>query len=188
MGLLKFIFSKAFFKQIGLAIIVFGVLFYGLVQWLSSTTNHNEFVTVPSIIGKDSAAAKTVLEAHGLKLGDVEYKNYNPEFPKAAVVEQQPEQGFQVKEGRKIYVSINKSAYRLVTIPDLSNKTKREVESTLKAIGFVIGKISYKPHFAKDALLELQCNNNTVKPNSTLPYTSVIDLVLGDGKLNYSGN
>jgi len=186
MGLLKFIFSKTFLKQIGLALVVFLVVLYAFTKWLASTTNHDEFTEVPNLEGKKLAITKGLLDERGLNLGDIEYKDYNPKFPKEAIVEQSPLSGAKVKVGRKIYVTVNKSEYRLVRIPGLKDQTKRQAESTLRAIGFKIGKITYKPHFAEDAVLQLKHKGKKIKENDKLPYTSVIDLVLGDGKLNYS--
>lgn len=185
MGLLKFLFSKTFFKHLGLALVVFLVLFFAFTKWLSSTTNHDEFREVPNLVGKKIEIAKKLLEERDLELGDVEYKDYNPKYPKEGIVEQSPISGEKVKEGRKIYLSINKSEYRLVTIPNLNDKTQRHAISTLKVIGFKIGEITYKPHFAKDAVLALKHKGKEIKGGDQLPYTSVIDLVLGDGKLDY---
>ena len=186
MGLLKFIFSKAFLKQLGLALIVFLLILFALIKWMASTTNHDEFREVPNLEGKKLEITKNLLEERELTLGDIEYKDYNPKFPKEAIVEQTPVAGSKVKVGRKVYITVNKSEYRLVRIPNLKDKTKRQAESTLKAIGFKIGKITYKPHFAKNAVLDMLHKGKKIKKDDKLPYTSVIDLVLGDGKLNYS--
>ena len=186
MGLLKFIFSKTFLKQIGMALVVFLLILFAFREWLASTTNHDEFTEVPNLAGKKLAITKGLLDERGLTLGDIEYKDYDPKFPKEAIVEQSPLAGAKVKVGRKIYITVNKSEYRLVRIPVLKDQTKRQAESTLRAIGFKIGKVTYKPHFAEDAVLELKHKGKKIKENDKLPYTSVIDLVLGDGKLNYS--
>ena len=185
MGLLKFIFSKTFLVQVGLAIVAFGLIVFAFSKWMASTTNHDVFTEVPNLEGKKLDISKSLLEERGLVLGEIDYKDYNPEFPKEAIVEQNPKVGAKVKSGRKIYVSVNKSEYRLVRIPNLNNKTQRQAESTLKAIGFKIGKITYKPHFAKDAVLGLSHKGKKIEDNDKLPYTSVIDLELGDGELNY---
>ena len=186
MGLLKFIFSKTFLKQLGLALIVFLLILFAFREWLASTTNHDEFREVPNLVGKKLDITKNLLEERELTLGDIEYKDYNPKYQKEAIVEQTPVAGSKVKFGRKIYITVNKSEYRLVRIPNLKDKTKRQAESTLKAIGFKVGKITYKPHFAKDAVIDMLHKGNKIKKDDKLPYTSVIDLILGDGKLNYS--
>jgi len=186
MGLLKFIFSKTFLKQLGLALIVFLVILFGFREWMLSTTNHGEFTEVPNLEGKKLEITKSLLDERELTLGDIEYKDYNPKFPKEAIVEQNPAAGAKVKVGRKIYITVNKSKYRLFRVPNLKDKTKRQATSTLKSIGFKIGEITYKPHFAKDAVIDLKHKGKKINKDDKLPYTSVIDLVLGDGKLNYS--
>jgi len=188
MKLLKFLFSKTFYKQIGIAIVVFLVLLFAFSKWLASTTNHDDFRDVPNLVGKKMEIVKELLAERDLTLGEIEYKDYNPKYPKEAVVEQNPKAKAKVKAGRKIYVNVNKSEYRLVKIPNLINKTKRQATSTLKAIGFKIGKTTFKPHFAKNAVLGLQHKGKTIKKGAKLPYTSTIDLVLGDGKKSYSQN
>ena len=185
MSLIKFLFSKTFLKQLGLALAVFLVLFFVFRQWMFSTTNHDEFREVPNLVGKKVEIAKKILEEQDLVLGDIEYKEYNPKFPKGGIVEHTPKKGAKVKEGRKVYISVNKTEYRKVELPNLANQTKRQAESILKAIGFKIGKITYKPHFAKDAVLYLEYKGNKIKEGEKLPYTSTVNLVLGDGKLSY---
>lgn len=185
MGLIKFLFSKSFIKHLGLALVVFVALFFVFTKWLSSTTNHDEFREVPNLVGKKIDIAKELLAERDLKLGDIEYKDYDPKYPKEGIVEQSPVSGSKVKEGRKIYLSINKSEYRLVPVPKLKDKTKRDAISLLTAMGFKIGEITYKPHFAEDAVMELKHKGKIVEGGSQLPYTSVIDIVLGDGKLDY---
>ena len=46
-------------------------------------------------------------------------------------------------------------------------------------------KLLIEPHFARDAVIDLKHKGKKINKDDKLPYTSVIDLVLGDGKLNY---
>ncbi|MFD0964973.1 PASTA domain-containing protein [Pseudofulvibacter geojedonensis] len=186
MSLIKFLFSKVFLRQLVIASVIFLLLFFAFTKWMAATTNHDEFKEVPNLVGKKLDIAKKMLEERGLVLADdVEYKDYNPKYPKEGIVEHTPRPGAKVKAGRKIYLSINKSEYRKIPLPSLENKTKRQAVTSLTAMGFKIGEIAYKPHFAKDAVLYLEYKGKKVEAGEKLPYTSVIDLVLGDGKLDY---
>ena len=60
--------------------------------------------------------------------------------------------------------------------------TKRNAESTLKAIGFQIGEYSYQDDIGKDMVLEIRYKGKKIAPGILLPKTSKIDLVLGNGK------
>ena len=53
--------------------------------------------------------------------------------------EQSPEAGDFVKEKRKIYLTLNPSKYRDITVTDLNGRTKRQAISELQAIGFIVG-------------------------------------------------
>ena len=48
MSIIKFITSKDFFKQIGLAIVGLVVFCFLILFWLKSYTNHGDFETVQS--------------------------------------------------------------------------------------------------------------------------------------------
>lgn len=107
--------------------------------------------------------------------------NYNPEFPKYSVIEQIPKAGKFVKENRKIYITLNRSGYPFILIPDVVGRTRRQAEPTLIAMGFIIGEVTYQPYIAEDEVLELQFKGTQIVPGDELQKTSVIDLVLGDG-------
>ena len=79
-----------------------------------------------------------------LKELDLDYKiidstSFNPAYPKKSVIEQTPEAGDFVKEKRKIYLTLNPSKYRDITIPDLNGLTKRQASSQLRAMGLKVG-------------------------------------------------
>lgn len=107
--------------------------------------------------------------------------NYNPEFPKYSVIEQIPKAGKFVKEDRKIYLYLNPSGYRKIIVPEVVGKTRRQAEPTLMAMGFEIGKVSFRPYIAKDEVLELRYQGAKLEPGTELQKTAVIDLILGDG-------
>ena len=115
----------------------------------------------------------------------IDSANYNPDYPKFSVIEQNPAAGKFVKENRQIYLVLNPSGYRKLTIPDVIDKTRRQAEPTLKALGFKIGKITYIDHIGKDEVRELRHKGKKIQPGDQLQKTSTIDLVLGNGKGDY---
>ena len=70
-------------------------------------------------------------------------------------------------------------------MPNVLEKTRRNAEPMLKAIGFEVGKITYRNHYSKE-VLEMRHDGRVLKPGTLLPQTSKIDLILGDGKGQYS--
>jgi len=104
------------------------------------------------------------------------------------VIDQVPAPGKFVKENRKLYLTLNPSGFRKIVVPDMIRRTLRQVEPTLRSLGFEIGDITYKPDIAKDAVLELRHEGKLIEPGDELMKTSVIDLVLGDGSGQYGGD
>ncbi|MGB5419229.1 PASTA domain-containing protein [Algibacter sp.] len=182
MSLIKFLTSKTFFKQLLLAIVAVVVLCFLILKWLSVTTNHGDFETVPELTGKSISVAEIELEDNNLVMKIQDSANYNPDYPKFSVIEQDPKAGTQVKENRKIYITLNPSGYRKMNIPDgLIDQTFRQVKPNLEALGFKIGKITYVDNIGKDMVLKLSHKGQTLKAGDKLARTSVVDLVLGNG-------
>lgn len=181
MSIIKFITSKDFFKQIGLAIVGLVVFCFLILFWLKSYTNHGDFETVPELKGKTLEVVEIELNDNNLKMVIQDSANYNPNYPKYSVIEQQPVSGSQVKENRKIYLTLNPSGYRKIGVPNVIRRTFRQARPTLEALGFSIGEITYKDDIGKDEVLSIKYKGETITPGTLLQKTSKIDLVLGNG-------
>lgn len=181
MTFLKFLSSKIFLRQLLLAVVALIVLSFLILWWLRVTTNHNQKIEVPDLARMALDDVEETLEALELRYEILDSANYNPEFPKYSVIEQLPRAGSFVKEDRKLYLTLNPSGYRKVIVPEVVGRTRRQAEPTLLAMGFTIGKVSYRPYIAKDEVLELRHKGTVIEPGETLQKTSVIDLILGDG-------
>ena len=183
MSIVKFLTSKVFFKQLALAIVAIVVLSFLILKWLNVTTNHGEFVTVPDLKGKSLETVEIELNDNDLRMEIQDSANYNPNYPKYSVIEQNPVAGAQVKENRKIYLILNPSGYRKVEVPNILKRTFRQAKPQLEALEFKIGNITYIDNIGKDVVLGLKHKGKTLKPGTLLPLTSTIDVVLGNGKL-----
>jgi beta-lactam-binding protein with PASTA domain len=181
MSFFKFLTSKVFLKQIALALILVVVLAYVILQWLKVTTNHGEYITVPDLSGMSLETAQIQLKDLNLKLEVQDSANYNPNYPKYAVIEQYPLAGSSVKRDRKIYLILNPSDYRKVQVPNVIRRTYRQAKPTLESLGFEIGTITYKDDLGKDEVLEISFKGSKITAGDMLPLTSKIDIVLGNG-------
>lgn len=182
MGIFQFLKSKSFFKQLVIAVVSFVLLLFILKFWLNVTTNHDQKIQVPDLHKMTISEAERKLNELDLAYKVIDSASYNPEYPKKSVIEQSPAGGDFVKVNRKIYLTLNPSKYRDITIPDLNGRTKRQAISELKAIGFVVGtKYTYVKDIGKDVVRGLRHNDKIVNPNDKLPKNSIIELVLGDG-------
>lgn len=181
-NLFKFVYSKLFLIQLVIAVAMIAILSYVTLEWLDSTTNHNQRIVVPSLSKKTLDEVDKVLKEKELRYEVQDSANFDPNYPRYSVIEQNPVAGSEVKENRKIYVTLNPSGYRKIEVPDVVQKTKRQAEPKLIALGFKIGAITYQPNIAKDMVLELRHKGKRLQPGTKLMKTSTIDLVLGDGQ------
>ncbi|WP_432411519.1 PASTA domain-containing protein [Rasiella sp. SM2506] len=183
MSFFKYIFSKAFIKQLLLIIVGLIVLSFVVLWWLKSTTNHGQQIEVPDLAKLTLTDVENVLDENDLRYEILDSANYNPEYPRFSVIEQIPKAGKFVKEDRKIYLTLNPSGYRKVKIPNVVGKTRRQAEPTLLAMGFKIGKVTTKPHMS-DQVLEIRHGGSKIDPDTELEITSVLDLIVGDESLS----
>ena len=182
MTFLKFLFTKLFLKQLIIAFIAIIVLILVILWWLKISTNHNQKIEVPNLAKMSLNDVEDKLDELDLRFEILDSANYNPDYPKYSVIEQIPNAGKFVKEDRKIYLTLNPSSYRKLKLPEVVGRTRRQAEPTLLAMGFKIGKITYRSYIAKDEVLELRHQGKKVEPGTKLQITTIIDLVLGDGK------
>ena len=183
MTFFKFVFSKVFLKQLLLAFLTILILGFLILWWLRFSTNHNEKIEVPNLAKMSLDKVEDKLDEMDLRYEILDSANYNPDYPKYSVIEQIPKPGKFVKENRKLYLTLNPSGYRKIEVPDILGRTRRQAEPTLLAMGFEIGKISYRPHIS-DNVLEMRYKGEKLDPGTPLQKTSVIDLIVGDESLN----
>jgi len=183
MSIIKFLFTKVFWKQVAFAILGVGLVIFLVFQWLKFTTNHNQKIEVPNLSKQVLSDVEKVLDDLDLRYVIIDSASYNPDYPKKSVIRQNPEAGDIVKENRKIYLTLNPSGYRSVAIPNFYGKTRRNIETTLRATGFTVGKNpTWVTDRGKNVVRGLKHKGKEIKKGDKLPKKSVINLILGDGK------
>jgi len=185
MSLRNYLTSKAFLRQILVAISIVVVLAFVFFNMLSYFTKHGQEITVPDLSKMNVEKAAETLTQLNLEYVLLDTLDYSKDFPAFSIVEQDPKKGAKVKANRKIYLKLNADGYASVVLPDLIEKTFRQAEPTLKSIGLEVGNITYKPYLGKDMVLEMKLNGKPVKAGTKIMKTSKIDLVLGDGKVAF---
>ena len=185
MSLQKFFFSFTFIKQVLIAVLIICVTLFLFMFWISFTTNHGEEIIVPNLSKMTLEQAEDKLDELNLDYELLDTVDYNAAYPKLSVVQQDPDPGAKVKQNRVIYLKINSSTYSKVRIPDLIQKTYRQAVPTLLALGLEVGDTTYIPNLAKDMVLEMKMNGQSVKAGLQVLKMTKISLVLGDGKIGF---
>ena len=185
MSLRKYLTNRVFFLQVAAAIAILVVFIYLFMHWLTFTTDHGHEITVPNLAKLTEEQVEDKLNDLDLDYVLLDSTDFNSDYPQFSVVEQDPLPGAKVKEGRKVYIKINPSAYSAVRLPNLLHKTYREVVLTLKALGLDEGTVTFVPNLGKDMVQELRLNGRNLKIGDRVMKSSKIDIVLGDGLENY---
>jgi len=185
MALREYLSSKVFFGQLAIALSVLVGMVILFMYWLGFTTNHGQEISVPNLSKLSEEQAEQRLNEVNLDYVILDSVDFRKDYPKYSVVEQDPAPGSKVKVNRKVYLKINSSGFTSVKIPDLIEKTFRQAEPTLKALGLEIGTITYRPYLGKDMVLEMKMNGKKLRIGEKVLKSSVIDVVLGDGKVGF---
>lgn len=177
------LFKKTKFVLLNLlGMVAFVALVAYIALWrIDSYTNHGETHSVPNVCGLQIEDAAKLLDGKSMTFTVVDRK-YKALAAKDEVLEQYPEAGAQVKEGRNISLVLNVTSRPKATIPSvIDNRTFREAESHIKAAGFSIEKID-TIYGEKDWVYELRYEGRTLKNGETIPQGSSITVVIGNGK------
>ena len=172
----NFLRSRTFLIQLGLAFVLSIVLVFAALRWLNSTTHHGEFVEVP-----DFAKMSVMDMRKGVEEADS--ANFNPDYPRFSIIEQDPKAGSKVKVNRKIYFTVNPSGYKKVTVPNIIQVTQRNAASMLKAVGLDVQRVTYIDELGKDMVYYIKYKGKNINPGEKLPKTSKLELVCGNGTI-----
>lgn len=178
-----FLRSKTFLIQLGLALLAVVLICIATLSWLKSTTNHGEFVEVPDFSKMSVQDMRKVAEEAGLRYEVLDSTNYNPDFPRFSILDQNPTPGTKVKDNRKIYFTVNPSGYKKVTVPNIIQVTQRNASSMLRAVGLDVQRVTYIEELGKDMVYRMKYKGKYVSPGDKLPKTSKVELICGNGKI-----
>ena len=180
---LNFLKSKTFLIQLGLAAGAVLVLVFLALQWLKGTTNHGEFVEVPDFSKMSVMEMRKAVEEAGLRYQVLDSSDFNPEYPRFSILDQNPPAGNKAKANRKIYFTVNPSGYKKVTVPDIIQVTQRNAASMLRAVGLEVERVTYIDELGKDMVYRMKHKGKYIKPGDRLPKTSQVELICGNGTI-----
>jgi beta-lactam-binding protein with PASTA domain len=180
---IDFLRSKVFLINLGLALLVLILFCVMLLQWLKSSTRHGEFVEVPDLAKLSVSEMRRTIEQANLRYEVIDSADFNPDYPRFSIIEQDPAAGNKVKENRKIYVTVNPSGYKKVSVPNIIQVTQRNAASMLKAVGLEVERVTYINELGKDMVYYIRYNGKNIQPGDRVPKTSGIELVCGNGDI-----
>lgn len=183
MGFIRFIFSKLFVVNAGIALVLSALVAVGLYFWLDSYTEHNVSIEVPDFTGVPLSEIEAAFDTTDLEYEIVD-SLYADDLPRGAVADQEPVAGYKVKRGRKVYLTVNAMLPKQIAMPDVHNLSLRQAKAVLESVGLKLGALEYQPDIAKNAVIAQKINGKQVKKGKTVFHGTVVDLVLGLGLSN----
>jgi beta-lactam-binding protein with PASTA domain len=134
-----------------IAVVLISLLVLSYVA-LAVGTRHGMRRTVPDFTGLGLKDAQYYAEKRGLKL-IINDSLYVPAYPGGMVLEQLPKGGVDVKEGRKIYITINSFAQKKLPMPYVAGRSLRQAKNMLEGAGFGIERLEYVEDIATNYVL-----------------------------------
>jgi len=164
------------------AILIGIIILVSLIAWLRTYTEHGVEVEVTDVRGLVEAEAQPLLAAQGLNLVIID-STYSDKVPFGTIVEQDPKPNSHAKHGRSVYVTINATTKRQITMPNLQDISYRQAETTLRGLGLCVDSVyDYEPSAFRDLVLDVKAGGVSIKPGEKVPVGTKVRLVVGFGK------
>lgn len=176
----KFITHRPLWVNILVGLVLAMAIFFLFLSSLKCLTGHGRAATVPSVAGKNYEEAKKMLKKAGFRV-EIQDSLYVDTMKPMTVIKQIPDADEMVKRNRTVYLVISRAVPPIVEMPNLVGYSFRNAEMVLKNMDLKIGDTTFKPDFAKNAVLEQLFHGSPISPGTKLRKGSVISLVLGDG-------
>ena len=161
---------------IGFLFLLF-IIFFLSLGWI---TGYGKTAKVGYVVGQSYIAAQQQLEKEGFEVVILD-SIYVDSIAKLAVIRQTPEADEIVKAGRTIYLTINRMVPPQVEMPSLVGFSLKSAELYLQSLQLKLGAITYKPDFARNAVLDQLYNGVPIAQGVKIPLGSSISLVIGTG-------
>lgn len=162
-------------------IVVFALLFWGVLKGLDIYTRHGEAVVVPNVKGMRVTEAAKLLQNQGLGC-IVADSTYVKDLPAGCILDYNPSLGQKVKEGRTIYLTINTLNVPLQLVPDVAdNSSVRQAQARILASGFKLNEIQHIPG-EKDWVYGVKFQERLLTVGDKVPVGASLTLVVGNGR------
>lgn len=159
--------------------IVFVVAVILLLQlFLALFTRHNKELTVPDFTALDYRTVEKVAKNLNLRV-EVADSVYVKHLPLGVVFSQNPIAGSRVKKNRRIFITINSTVPRMVSVPSVIGYSLRQAAAELGASGLGVGKLTYVPDIATNNVLRQQMGGRDIPQGKKVETETKVDLVLG---------
>ena len=178
--MLAFLKDKSFYKHTLLSLITLVLLFVVWLKFLDYYTQHDKYIQVPNFNNLPISELDSMAEANDIRYVIID-SIFDDKKAKGIVVNQDPAPLTDVKQNRKIYVTINSLQSRKVTFPDIYDLSLRQAIRKLNKKGLEVGVLEYRADIATNKVLDYKINGIKIEIGQVLYYGAIVDLVIGKG-------
>ena len=178
-------FIKNFCIWLG-SIMLFFVL---VVMGLRIYTRHSQKVSVPSVEGMTIEQAVKIIEDRKLE-AVVSDSVYNSSAAPGTVIPggQIPRAGYNVKEGRKVFLTYKTWSKEITEMPDLNGRSLVDCQEQLRLRGLLLGNVKKEKGPHNDLFKEARINGAKISKGKKLYKGDVIDLMMWEKDENAGNN
>lgn len=180
MSFIDFVFSRHFWINLLLAGLMLFLIIKLTMHSLNAYTNHGESILVPDLKGQSLDTLPARLRAQHLYYSVID-SVFLQEKPPGIVLDQDPDPGQPVKEGRKIYLTVTREVPPPVPMPNLVDLKLDIAREKLQKAGLRLGGVQYYPGLGKNLVLRQLYQDKEIAPGVKIPKGSKIELILADG-------
>lgn len=173
MHFLKFLFSKAFYLNLLIAILVTVGLVYGTLAWMGSFTNHGESKALRDFRGIHVDKLEQEFKQESLRFVIIDTVN-DDKAERGVVIDQTPTAFSYVKDNRTIYLTINSLTEEKVVMPNLTQGSPKMALTRMKASGLVLDSVWNVPGSFDNLVVGQLFNGKEIEPGTKLKKGSKI--------------
>ena len=166
------------FAMCVVTIALFLAMFYSYLPWI---THHEDIITVPDARGLSIDEVPDFFLSKGLNVKILSDSGFTLQQPAYTVLKQVPLPTYKVKRGRKILITLNAKIPPKVLMPNLVDGSVKRAQILLTSLGLQLGKITYLPDLAQNAVLKQLYRGASIEKNTPIAQGATIDLVVGSG-------
>lgn len=175
-----FITNRPLWVNLLAIIAITALLIFGFLKTLGIITKHGEYLTVPTVLSKNTKEAIKLLEGKGFEVV-VQDSVYTDTAKLGTVLKQFPEGNSTVKVNRVVILTVNRVTLPLVDVPSLIGKSKEYALEILKRAHLELGDTTFKPSYMLGAVLEQRFKGELIAAGAKIPWGSKVDLEIGSG-------
>ncbi|MFK7900512.1 MAG: PASTA domain-containing protein [Cyclobacteriaceae bacterium] len=158
--------------------------FYAYLPW---ATNHGQVVVVPDFHGMNEGEVRKITEDLSLNY-EILDTVYSKKDEPSTMISQNPKAFFEVKEGRRIYLTLNTATPPMVTFTGeilykIISKDKTSATIILESLGMKVLKPAYVDAKYKDLVLNVVIGDQRVRSGNEFPKGSEARLIVSNGRL-----